>query len=183
MRAEDQRAAQRYGAGFFHYAIQENFLEEAAGWMRDFRILWEENPELAKIFQHPRISWEEKERVLEEIAGGFSPSFLQFLKLLAKRGRITLFPAVMDRFQQLLEEHQGILRGELVVSRPLPTPLREAIVKKLEEKTGKRVYLKERVEPKVLGGVAVVLGGKIIDDTLKFHLLTLKKKLLAEALW
>lgn len=183
MRAEDQRAARRYAAGFFQYALQENFLEEAAGWIRDFRILWEENPELGKIFQHPRISWEEKERILERLAGGFSPSFVQFLKLLAKRGRITLFPAVADVFQQRLEEHQGILRGELVVARPLPTDQREAIVKKLEEKTKKRVYLKERVEPEVLGGVAVVLGGKIIDDTLKFHLDTLKKHLLAEALW
>lgn len=183
MKAEERTIAYRYAQGLFRYAVANHRVEEARQFIETFNGIFDTQPDLVKILEHPRIPTPEKFSLVERIGEGASTWLTEFVKLLIRRGRLLLLPEVASIFEELWEDHIGVVRGELVVAQPLAPDQREAIALRLKAKLKKEVLLEEKVDPDALGGVAVVLGGKIIDDTIRFHLEALKKKLLSEDTW
>ncbi len=64
---------------------------------------------------------------------------------------------------------------------PLPPDLEDALTKRLEALTGARIVLEKRVDPAVIGGVAVVVGDSVIDGTVRSSLQHLRERLLQVA--
>jgi F-type H+-transporting ATPase subunit delta len=64
-------------------------------------------------------------------------------------------------------------------ARALDADLADAIRSALEQRTQRRVVLRQRVDPNVLGGVRVSLGDLVIDGTLRKGLLDMRRKLAA----
>ena len=66
---------------------------------------------------------------------------------------MTAFAASATCFRELADEHQGQLRGEVVSARPLSDDQLAAVRTKLEQMTGKRVFLETREDPSLIGGL------------------------------
>ncbi|MGH6830486.1 MAG: ATP synthase F1 subunit delta [Methylocella sp.] len=183
MKAGERAIAFRYARALFRYAVKNHRVEETREFIETFERAFTANRDVVKLLEHPRIPTPEKYSLIDRMAEGASPWLAEFVKLLIRRGRIGLFSVIAAIFEELWEDHIGVVRGQLVVARPLTPDQRVAIADKLKAKLHKEVLLEEKLDPGALGGAAVVLGGKIFDDTIRFHLDTLKRKLLAEETW
>jgi F-type H+-transporting ATPase subunit delta len=65
----------------------------------------------------------------------------------------------------MIEQLEGIERVEVVVPMPLSAAQRDQLRSVLEDRTGRKVVLEEKVEPGVLGGMVVKVGSTVYDGS------------------
>lgn len=136
-------------------------------------------PELSRILQHPAVSTEKKKQVLAALWETARPSTLlrKLVDLLVGRDRLALLPGIEAAYSELWNERRGVVAVEAVTAVELSAAQREALAGALEKKTGQTVELDSRVEPAVLGGLLVRMGGKTYDGTVRGRLAALRESL------
>ena len=50
-------------------------------------------------------------------------------------------------------------------------------MQRLQEITGKKVLLRERVDPSIVGGMRIIVGNKLLDLSLRGHLERIRERL------
>ena len=58
----------------------------------------------------------------------------------------------------------------VITSIPLKPDLKDRLIKKLEQKSGKTVKLNEKVDPSIIGGIILRMGNSQIDNSIKGRL-------------
>lgn len=183
-RAERRIIALRYAEGFYEAARKEGLVDRGLSFVEHLARLVESYPDFLKVLEHPQVTRAEKERLLERAVGMFAEEpFLAFAKLLLRRGRVRLIPEIAARYREKWEMEHGILRGEVRTALPLEPRQRERLEEVFSRKHKKKVVLEERLDPDAIGGIAVILEGKIRDATMRNKLEILKQSLLSEEFW
>ncbi len=164
----------------FRYARALFFLGEESGKTAVFlqevkraAELAEASPELKLFLADPSFSRARKREVVEAIfspSRGFSPEVSRFLGLLVERGRFGHLPAIALAMEQLFWEQEGVVVADLVEARPLADEVREKIKKRLEEVTGRKVQLRVRQDPSLLGGAVLWWGDRRYDASVRGRL-------------
>ena len=88
------------------------------------------------------------------------------LLLMEKRDRLEHLPIVAEIFRKLVDERNGILRGEVTSVKPLDFGSREKLKKALEQITSRKVELSYNENPELIGGFIVRLGSLTLDGSL-----------------
>ena len=147
--------------------------------LRAFAPIVAGHPELRRTLLHPGLGSEAKKRVLAGVADRIGSSTLlrRLLDLLAERDRTSLLEDVVEAYAALANAAQGIVSAEAVSATALPDAQRRALAATL----GDAVELRTRIEPGVLGGLLVRVGGKTYDGTVRTRLGTLRQRLAASS--
>lgn len=95
-------------------------------------------------------------------------------QLLRKRGDLKIVSNMLQEFSRAWKERKG-QAGQVVTAEALSKQARQKIAKSLK---GKGYIMEERVDPDVIGGMAVFLGSEfLIDGTVRGKLKRLAKVL------
>lgn len=141
-----------------------------------------ENEDSRKLLMNPAIPPERRDAFINALAEsiGFDLRVKKLLSLIVERRRLRVLDSVIFTYQGLLDERHGIARAIIKVAAPLSENNREAIVKRLEKVTGKRVEMEVERDDSLIGGVVVQIGSTVYDGSLKQQLLGFKHRVLAE---
>jgi len=124
------------------------------------------NPQLVLAFASPRIDEVEKGRVIDRLLGGeFHPVLIKFLKVMARRGRLGYVAAVRKAADALLDGMLGRIVAEVRTAVPLDGGLRQTVLDRISQSTGKEVRLVEVVDPRLVGGMVIRIGDTIFDGS------------------
>ena len=151
-------------------------------WEGDLAFLREAlaDPQLRRVVQHPAIAFATKERVLRAVAGdrvGAEP--LELVLLMIRRGRPNAIDAMVEHFNALLRRERGISLADVRSVLPLDAEQRKAIVAQLGELTGTQIELREQIDERLLGGIAVRIGDTLYDASVRSRLERLRARLTA----
>ena len=69
--------------------------------------------------------------------------------------------------EELRRQHEGILEARIVSALPIDDRQQAELVARLEAKHGRKVSAQVEVDPKLIGGVRIVIGDKVIDATVR----------------
>jgi F-type H+-transporting ATPase subunit delta len=135
-------------------------------------------PNFEQFLSSPRMRLDEKLRVLDmAFAGRMTPLLLDFLKVVARRGRLDCLREVRAASRKQL----NILRGRLEVTVQTATPLSTAQHSQIEQRLvvvlGQAIDLKCSVRPELLGGLLVRIGDTVFDGSLDNRLETMRVQL------
>lgn len=138
-----------------------------------------EAPELLKVFKNPIFSIAEKKAVVEKILAKLDPTTTtkNFCFLLADKGRLSSLPEIEAYYGVLLDEANGVVRGELVTAIELGDAKQEGIKKQLAAQLGKELILDFSADAGILGGAVLKVGDKILDASLKAQLNAMKEQI------
>ena len=137
-----------------------------------------EDPSWRKFLSSYSIEKQEKYLTIDKVYGGLpKPTFLNFLKVVVERNHANILPNIGEAFRSLVNDALGIKEGIIFSATPLQKKEVEAIQDALAKKVGCRVFLKEKVDHTLLGGVKVNLDGKVYDGTLRARLQELHRNL------
>lgn len=130
---------------------------------------------LWRALVHPGVSAEVKGRVLAAVAetAGASPVVRRLVALLAARDRVALLPEVAEAYADAANAAQGVVSAEAVSASPLTGDEHRA----LEAALGGAVELRTRVDPDLLGGLLVRVGGTTYDGSVRARLAALGRRL------
>ena len=113
---------------------------------------------------------------LGAVAGqlGITGTTLNFLKLVAKNRRLSVIPDMIKAFATLLAASKGEVAGEVTSAEPLSAAQLADLKAALKSALGRDVALITRVDSSILGGLIVKVGSRMMDNSLKTKLQTLK---------
>lgn len=99
-----------------------------------------------------------------------SPEMLSVLNRMAASGDIRMMAKVMKRYRQLKHENPDLVGVYVTTAIPLDDELRDLIRTKCENDLGKEVYLIERVDKSIIGGIIISINNDLRDVSVRHQL-------------
>jgi F-type H+-transporting ATPase subunit delta len=128
--------------------------------------VFQQLPKLESTLTSPRVGQAEKLRLLELAIGSrVSRSLLDFLKVLARRGRLDCLRAISRAARQQLNEIRGRVEVTLVTAEPLGDDSKRQAAERLQTALGQQIDLSTSVDPDLIGGAIVRVGDTIFDGS------------------
>ncbi|MEX2605949.1 MAG: ATP synthase F1 subunit delta [Kiritimatiellia bacterium] len=172
-------AAKRYASAFLDVAAESKVLDAVGGDLVQLERLLDESGEFEAFVAHPLIAPEDQVRTLEALFNkGASPLTLDFLKLLSQRDRLADLAEIVKQALEQWRERTGILPVEVVSAEKWLARQEEALVKKLGERTGKKIELSCTVDERLIGGFRLKIGDQVEDHSLAAKLETFKRNVI-----
>jgi len=162
----DTRLARRYAKALFIAAQGAQQVQKVGDDLDGVMTALEQSGMMKAYLQNPRIPRSHKLAQLNELFGKeIQPITMRLLQLLIEKRRETLLHAVHEEYQKLREEHEGVVRAFIISAVYLPEDQQQAIIRKLEAGTGKRIIPSFEVDSTLIGGVRVQMGDYQIDGS------------------
>jgi len=177
--ARRETAARRYAEAALEIGRADGTLD---AWERDLALLGEllGHAELRRLLEHPAIPFARKEKVMQQVAGGdVSREALALVLLMVRRGRPGAIGRMVEHFGELLRRERGIVLAEVRTALPLDDEQRRAVAARLVELTGDRVEMNETVDESLIGGIAVRIGDRLYDASVRSRLERLRARMTA----
>ncbi len=170
------KLSRRYARAVFELAAGR---EEAIGAEVDGFLEAYEDPDLKKVLGNPAFDQDRRKDIAVEVAGhlGLSALTTNFLSLLVTRDRLDGLSSIADYYHRLLDESAGRVNVKVTVPQPLGEEQRNSLAAVVGEMTGKTAVLTEDVDPGIVGGIIVEVGGKVYDGSVRTQLQTLRKSI------
>jgi F-type H+-transporting ATPase subunit delta len=164
--------ATRYATALFELARERDRLDRVAEDLRGLVAALAESPELRRLMVSPVLSREEQGRAVTTIAErlGLDELVRNFLGVLAANRRLLAAHAVIDAFTEMLAAERGEVQAEVVSARELEPAQMQELEESVRGFAGKKVHLRHRVDPALLGGLTVRVGSRMVDASLKTKL-------------
>ena len=115
--------------------------------------------------------------VMWEHARKFSPEVLETISAMRDADDLDLIEKVAKQYKEILDSEDKTVSVTVTTSVPLSDELREIVRTKAENNLKAPVFLVERVDPEILGGVILEARGKRYDASVKAQLANIRKTL------
>jgi F-type H+-transporting ATPase subunit delta len=174
--ARRETAARRYAEAAFQVASADGTLNR---WQVDLAVLADALaiPQLRAVMEHPAIPFRDKERVLRRVVTEVAIEPMNLVLLMIRRGRPGAVPALRAHFEELVRHHRGITRADVRTALPLDDADRAELERTLERLAGRQVEFTETVDPGLIGGIAVRIGDRLYDASVRSRLERLRARL------
>jgi F-type H+-transporting ATPase subunit delta len=171
-------AARRYAKAVFELAQEEGQVEQ---WGRRLARIHElfADPEVAAVLSNPTIATERREALVAAAPRLFDDEATNLARLLIESGRVDEAAGVEEEFQRLADHAAGRVAATVTAAIELPAADRERIAKELSKKLKKDVRITVVVDPRVIGGLKLQHGDRIVDATVAARLQQLRRLLAA----
>lgn len=173
------KLAAKYAQAIFELAEEKNTLQKTGEQLAAVTATIAQHQELSNLFYHPRVPIAAKKETIDKVFGSEIADFVKkFLWLLVDRRREAALPGIVQEYTKFANEARNIAEAEVTTAVPLSQRQQAALARKLSDVTGKQVVLKMQIDTKILGGVIVKIGDKLIDGSVVRQLQVLKTSLL-----
>lgn len=167
-----------YAAALLEIAYEDGNAPEIDGELSQIAEIFGDNPEFMDILCAPDVADTEKTGLLSSVFGGrVTDTVLDFMCLLAVKGRIGRFAPIAREYRRGYYERAGIAEAMVTTAVPLGAKERAALKEKLEKKYSKRLIITEKVEPAIIGGVVVKIGDELLDGSVRTRLASMKQQI------
>lgn len=172
--------AKRYARAVFELALDDNELDK---WHKDLKNIAGAfvEPDLATVFLNSRVPLDTRRQLMAERLPELGELPLNLVSLLLMKSRTGSIEDILDEYGRLVNEHLGIEIANVTTAIPLAENDKEALGKRLEEVTGKRIILETSVDQEIIGGMIARIGDKVIDGSTRTRLVALKRSLAGAA--
>jgi len=171
-------AARRYAKAVFELAEQEGQVEE---WGRRLTAVRESfsDPEVAAVLTNPTIATEQRMALVSEAPHVFDPEATNLAKLLIESNRVRDIGAIEDEFQRLADDAAGRVRATVTTAVELTQRDRDRVEEELSKRLGKEIRMHVVVDPRILGGLKLQYGDRLVDASVYTRLQQLRRRLAA----
>ena len=138
-----------------------------------------EQPQFMEILTLPKLSKDDKKNLIKNVfSKDASQILVNFLMVLIDKDRISLLNEIMVAYNQLVNQHLGILEGTVYSAVDLSKEQLTRLTYTFTKKLNKKIKLNVVIDPTLLGGYKVSLGDVVYDNSIKLQLKNLKNNLL-----
>ena len=164
--------ALRYATAAFELAAEERAIDRLGADFTQMKAMLQESPELARLVRSPLFSREEQAKGMEAVLAraGVSDLSRKLVLLLAQKRRLFALADIIRAFEQLLARHRGEVAAEVTTARELSPAETAELRRVLKDKLGREPRLTTHVDPKLLGGLVLKVGSRMIDSSLRAKL-------------
>ena len=168
-----------YGDALFEAAMEKQMLDTVYEEVSALQVIFQENPDLVRTLNHPKIVKEEKISILENIfSGKVSDELMGFLTIIVEKGRQNDISAIFQYFIGRVKEYKKIGTAYITSAVELKETQKAQIKERLLATTSyvefEMIY---SVDSALIGGLVIRIGDRVVDSSIKTQLYELKKNL------
>ena len=168
--------AQPYASALFDLARETGTVDAVESDLVAINGLVGQSADFARFLRSPVITGDEKAGAMDAILAqaGISATVANFLRVVARNGRLFALPVIIKSFRALAATARGEVSAEVTSAAPLNDSQVADLAETLKQKIGKTVTLEQYVDPSLIGGLVVKVGSQMIDSSLKTKLTAMK---------
>jgi F-type H+-transporting ATPase subunit delta len=107
----------------------------------------------------------------------FSPEVLETLAAMRSEDDLDLVDDVARTYKQILDTEDQTVSATVTTAVPMDDDLRQKVISKAEKDLNAPVYLVERVDPSIIGGIILEARGNRYDASVRAQLSAIRKTL------
>ena len=177
-------AVSTYAEALFQAALERNELDETLENLKEFVNALHESEELREFFYGPQIGESQKRRAVDALTEDMSASTRNFLKVLIDNGRVEILEDTVQRYEDLVDEHQGRVEVQLTTAVELSEDALDRVKSRLGEiLNGREVMLDTNVDPSIVGGAVLWVGERRVDGSVRGQLQGLREEMLERGMF
>ncbi len=166
-----------YARALFEAARSADRLDRVREELDDLSAAVEAVPELAAVLENPEVDPEQKAAILVDVLGDADELVVNFVRLLAEKGRAAEVVGVAREYDALVAEEQRVLTVELTTAYELSDDEAGEIVARIESASGRPVDATRKVDPRLIGGMVLQAGSMRLDASVRGRLQRLRQEL------
>lgn len=164
--------AGRYADALLELAAETGAVESVEADVKRLRDVLAESADLQRFIASPAFSRDEHVQgvgaVLDKAEIGEITR--KFVLLVAANRRLFALDAIFECVLAKLAARRGEVTAAVTSAKELTAKQKDALAKALKTATGREVALDLAVDPKVLGGLVVQIGSRMVDSSLRSQL-------------
>jgi F-type H+-transporting ATPase subunit delta len=133
--------------------------------------------DLRALLENPEVDSRVKADILQQVVQGADELVVNFVRLLAEKGRAGEIREVVADFEALAAAEQGILDVELTTATELSEQEFDRILDRIESASGRKVQAERKVDPDLIGGIVLQAGSMRLDASVRGRLERLRHDL------
>ncbi|MBQ4284243.1 MAG: ATP synthase F1 subunit delta [Lachnospira sp.] len=172
-------ATNTYGDALFDLAVEEAKIDALYEEANAVLTAFEENNELGKLLNHPKIDKEEKQKFIEDVFGKFvSKDMTGLLILMVSKDRQQFITDTLAYFTDRVLEFKRIGKAVVTTAKPLSESQKAKVVARLLATTNYVSFNMEyAIDESLIGGMVIRIGDRVVDSSIKTKLEGLAKDL------
>lgn len=165
-----------YAEALFSLACEEESEKTVMASLEAVAAVFAETPEYLQLLSSPAIPLGERLSAAEAGLGTMLPErVLSFIMLLCEKGRITQLNACVREYRHLLEIKEATVTAQVTSAIELTEQEKKTLRESLARRYRCHITLETQVDPTILGGMIVEIGGRVMDGSLKNRLREVKE--------
>jgi F-type H+-transporting ATPase subunit delta len=172
---------ERYSKTLFQFAKQSESMSSFYTEVQSLGHAVQSNQSISQYIQNPTIASMSKFDFLNtHLQSKLSKSVVEFIKLIAQKNRIHLLKDICESF--VVHYKLEVLKIKEVIVKStteLDSNQIQNLKAKLDGIDGFKYEIKNVLDTSIIGGILIIIGNKVIDNSVAGQLQILKKKLLA----
>jgi ATP synthase F1 delta subunit len=171
--------AMTYGTALYEAARDVGKVEAIAEELTALDQIFKGEQAFFDLIRNPGVDAAGKKKSISNVfEGRVADELLNFLFILIDKRRIGQFSAIVKAYHKQVDDNLGVSAGTAYSAMPLDA----ARLRRFEEETGKllkkNVRLENMIDTELIGGVKILIEGKLIDASIKKRLSSLKEQLM-----
>lgn len=170
-----------YSNAMYSVAKEMDRLFEVRDELKQINEIFKNNPDFLEILCNPSVVNAYKKKLINNVfKDNTLDSCYNFLNVLVDKRRLYNFEGIVKEFNELVSHNEGISEGIIYSVRPLTDDRIKAFERETENLLKTKVKLVNELDSTLIGGVSILVEGKLIDASLKSRLRGLSYELLNE---
>lgn len=168
----------QYAKAIFDLAKEENLVDEYSSYLEMAGEIFIDDLNTFKTFNHPSVSNEERIDIIDKCLKDYvTITFLNYLKVLVDNNRLVEIKDICDSYQALLDDYHRQCNATVYMKFEPDAEEKKFLIATLEKKYNKKVNLTIQIDQSLVGGMKIVIDGKVMDASIKSEMLDLKNEL------
>ncbi|AHI53463.1 F0F1 ATP synthase subunit delta [Spiroplasma sabaudiense Ar-1343] len=165
-----------WGHALLSIAKKENKIETYSQQASVIIEILKEKQGLNQILSTPNIDFDKKMKIIDEIfvKFDFEPYIVNAIRILVRQKSFIYCRAIFKKLRKNLHEEQHILFGTIWSTIELNPEQIKKIEKKISLKLQQNVVLINKLDPKLIGGIQVIVKGNTFDGSIRGKLQAIK---------
>ncbi len=168
-----------YGDALFELALENHKIDLYFEESKEVLEVLNSNEELLKLLNHPKISKEEKEKVIENVfKGRISDDLTGFFVLIIKKDRQGMIKEILSYFISKIKEYKKIGIAYVTTAIELSDAYKKQVESKLIATTEYVEFeMNYNVDSSIVGGMIIRIGDRVVDSSIRTKIYNISKEL------
>jgi len=168
--------AARYAKAVFELAKEDKAVAKVETDLDALEAALADSADFRALISSPVYSRDEQAGAIAALAKkmGLSTIVSNVLALMSNKRRLYILPQLVQALRAAIAEDKGEITAELTSAKALTKTQADKLAKALASSVGKSVKISATVDEKLIGGLVVKMGSKMIDTSIASKLNSLQ---------
>ena len=158
----------RYASALYDLASEKKVVDSILENLQNIKKIIDGNKELSLLIKSPLINSNDKLEVLIKLTSSLNLNELSitFLKVISSNKRFASFTSMISQFIKINANKRGSVLADVTSAEEFAEEQKVDIKNQLKTILGDKLSLTFKVDKKIIGGLIVKVGSKMIDTSL-----------------